>query len=82
MPKTAAFEENCDAYDKWFERNPAAKEVVDHLERAGFGIDGIRQTLVPEKPPETILDGFGKGSFLVIKGMKDSPTREREGTSP
>ncbi len=60
----------------------SAEEVVDHLERAGFGIAGIRQTLVPGEPPETILNGFGKGSFLVIKGMKDSPTEEREETSP
>jgi hypothetical protein len=28
------------------------------------------QTLIPGELPKTILEGFGRGAFVVIKGMK------------
>jgi len=43
-------------------------EVLDHLSRAGFGHFQIKQTLIPGNSGQPIEDGFGKGSFVVIKG--------------
>ena len=48
----------------------STQEVLKYLKEAGFGILKIRQTLIPGELPETILDGFGKGAFIVIKGVK------------
>ena len=52
----------------------SATEVLEYLGMAGFEITAIRQTLVPEKPPGTILEGFGIGAFVVIKGRKNKDT--------
>ena len=46
----------------------SAPKVLTYLKKAGFHIESIRQTLIPEKETQTILDGFGKGAFVVIKG--------------
>jgi ubiquinone/menaquinone biosynthesis C-methylase UbiE len=48
----------------------STQEVLKYLKEAGFGIVKIRQTLIPGQLPETILDGFGRGAFIVIKGVK------------
>lgn len=48
----------------------STQEVLKHLEEAGFGTVRIKQTLIPGESQETILDGFGKGAFVVIKGVK------------
>ena len=48
----------------------SAQEVLKYLEEAGFRPEGIKQTLIPGAPPETILDGFGQGAFVIIKGVK------------
>ena len=47
-----------------------ASEVLRLLQDAGFTIAAVRQSLISGKPPETILDGFGRGAFVAIKGIK------------
>jgi len=54
MPKIEPFEQYSDEYDRWFEINR--------------DLCAARQTLIPEKPTDTVLDGSGKGPFVVIKG--------------
>ena len=44
--------------------------LLKYLKEVGFSIEIIRQTLIPDELPETIFDGFGKGSFVIIKGLK------------
>ena len=48
----------------------STQEVLKYLKKAGFELVRIRQTLIPGELPETILDGFGKGAFVVIKGVR------------
>lgn len=48
----------------------SASEVLDHLEESDFEVTDTLQTLVPGKPSKTILEGHGKGSFVVIKAIK------------
>ncbi|MFH1940487.1 MAG: class I SAM-dependent methyltransferase [bacterium] len=48
----------------------SVQEVLKYLKNAGFKEVTIRQTLIPGKVPGIILDGFGKGAFVVIKSMK------------
>lgn len=45
-------------------------EVLSHLKASGFEISNVLQTLIPGEIPNTIQEGFGKGSFIVIKGIK------------
>lgn len=45
-------------------------EVLSCLNVSGFVISNVLQTLIPGEIPSTILEGFGKGSFIVIKGIK------------
>ncbi|MCK5914895.1 MAG: class I SAM-dependent methyltransferase, partial [Deltaproteobacteria bacterium] len=48
----------------------STQEVLRDLQEAGFKIEKIRQTLIAGELPETILDDFGKGAFVVIRGIK------------
>ncbi|MEA1923585.1 MAG: class I SAM-dependent methyltransferase [Pseudomonadota bacterium] len=48
----------------------STQEVLRDLQKAGFEVEKIRQTLIAGELPETILDDFGKGAFVVIKGVK------------
>lgn len=48
----------------------SAPEVLQLLREAGFTITAVRQSLIPGKTPETILDGFGQGAFIAVKGVK------------
>jgi ubiquinone/menaquinone biosynthesis C-methylase UbiE len=48
----------------------STEEVLKSLKKAGFRIDQIKQTLIPGDDSECILDGFGKGAFVVIRGIK------------
>lgn len=48
----------------------STQEVLEYLEGSGFAIADVLQTLIPGEYPGTILEGFGKGSFVVIKGIK------------
>ncbi|MGD9368924.1 MAG: class I SAM-dependent methyltransferase [Desulfobacteraceae bacterium] len=49
----------------------SASQVLACLREAGFGVIETRQTLIPGKVPEIILEGFGRGAFVVIKGVKN-----------
>jgi len=48
----------------------SAPEVLKYLEESGFGVTNILQTLVPGEPSKTVLEGFGRGAFVAIKGIK------------
>jgi ubiquinone/menaquinone biosynthesis C-methylase UbiE len=50
----------------------STREVCHYLAQAGFADLTFKQTLVPGEPADTILDGFGKGAFIVVKGLKPS----------
>ena len=45
-------------------------EVLNYLKEAEFVITKILQTLIPGELPATISEGFGKGAFVAIKGIK------------
>jgi len=47
-------------------------EVLSHLNASGFVISNVLQTLIPGEKPNTILEGFGRGAFVVIKGQSAS----------
>ena len=48
----------------------SAHEVLSYLEGSGFVISNILQTLIPGELPNTIMESFGRGSFVVIKAIK------------
>ena len=48
----------------------SAEEVLACLSEAGFGNFESRQTIFPENNTQQIENGFGTGSFVVIKGSK------------
>jgi ubiquinone/menaquinone biosynthesis C-methylase UbiE len=47
----------------------SAQQVQMYLAKAGFKITDARQSLIPGERTETIMDGFGKGAFVVIKAI-------------
>lgn len=55
----------------------SSEELLERLERAGFRIDSVKQTLVPGKPVDVIMSGFGSGAFVAIRAMKEGRTRNR-----
>jgi ubiquinone/menaquinone biosynthesis C-methylase UbiE len=48
----------------------SAHEVLACLNEAGFGNFETKQTIFPGNDSQYIQDGFGTGSFVVIKGVK------------
>ena len=48
----------------------STKEVLNHLQTAGFGATEVKQSLIPGDTEKTVLDGFGEGAFVVIKAIK------------
>jgi len=48
----------------------SSQEVYDYLTQAGFKDFTARQTLITGEPKEKIEAGFGKGAFVVFKGLK------------
>lgn len=48
----------------------STKEVLDHLQAAGFGATEVVQTLIPADTEKIVLDGYGEGAFVVIKAIK------------
>jgi len=48
----------------------SADEVISLLQQAGFTLDGIRQTVIPDALPGTILEGSGRGAFVIIRGQR------------
>jgi SAM-dependent methyltransferase len=54
----------------------STQEVLKFLKEAGFGMVRIKQTLLLRQARKLILDGFGEGAFVVIRGAKqDQPAR-------
>lgn len=49
----------------------STKEVLDHLQTAGFGATEVKQTLIAGDTEKIVLDGFGAGAFVVIKAVKN-----------
>jgi len=45
-------------------------EVCKYLADAGFHDLSFKQTLIPGEMRKIIQDGFGKGAFVAVKGMK------------
>ncbi|WP_289021964.1 class I SAM-dependent methyltransferase [Desulfobacter postgatei] len=45
-------------------------EVLSYLNVSGFVISNVLQTLIPGEISNTIVEGFGRGSFVVIKGIR------------
>lgn len=54
----------------------SAQEVLQYLRGSGFVISNVLQTLIPGELPDTILNGFGRGSFVAIKGLKAADRAE------
>ena len=54
----------------------STEEVLACLSEAGFGAFETRQTLFPGKDTQQIENGFGVGSFVVIKGLKINKDHE------
>jgi len=48
----------------------SAQEVGTYLTAAGFSHVSFKQTLFPGEKHNTIQNGYGKGAFVVAKGMK------------
>jgi len=48
----------------------SVQEVMTALRDAGFEDFNFRQTLLLEPDTRDIIDGYGDGAFIVIKGMK------------
>ena len=51
----------------------STQEILTYLRDAGFENFEIKQTLFPGNNTQHIENGFGKGSFVVIKGLKSIP---------
>ncbi len=49
----------------------SVQEVGKYLTDAGFGNLTFKQTLIPGETQEMIQNGFGKGAFVVVKGVKN-----------
>jgi SAM-dependent methyltransferase len=49
----------------------SAQEVAGYLADAGFENLTFKQTLIPGETQEMIQNGFGKGAFIVAKGVKN-----------
>ncbi len=48
----------------------SAREVLAYLTDAGFEELTFKQTLIPGETQDVIEDGFGKGAFVAVKGVK------------
>ncbi len=46
----------------------SSEDVLNHLSKAGFNDFEIKQTILSENKNALIENGFGNGSFVVIKG--------------
>ncbi len=51
----------------------STQEVLIHMQDASLRVGRVRQTLIPAEPPEAIQDGFGRGGFVAIEGLKNHP---------
>jgi len=57
----------------------SVKEVVDFLRKTNFENIVIRQTVFPSRNGriDSVEDGYGKGSFVIIKAIKQTNLKER-----
>jgi len=50
------------------------KEVVSYMKKSGFGRFAFTQTIFKDlekiEAPEPVKEGYGEGSFVVVRGMK------------
>jgi SAM-dependent methyltransferase len=58
----------------------SAQEVCALLADAGFEELTFKQTLIPGKTNKMIQEGFGKGAFVVAKGVKPGQLNEHVGS--
>ncbi|PLX97938.1 MAG: SAM-dependent methyltransferase [Desulfuromonas sp.] len=49
----------------------STREVLAHLETAGFGWTEVRQTLIADASDQRVAPGYGDGGFVVVKAMKE-----------
>ncbi len=49
----------------------SAEEIGGYLTKAGFGDVSFMQTLIPGEEQGALQSGFGKGGFVVAKGVKN-----------
>ncbi|MCF7970761.1 MAG: class I SAM-dependent methyltransferase [Methylococcaceae bacterium] len=56
----------------------STQEVLACLKESGFGDFETKQSIFPENDTQYIEDGFGTGSFVVIKGLKINNTSEND----
>ncbi len=56
----------------------STKEVIEHLQKTGFTQVESKQTLLPGRPTQTILDGFGEGSFVALRAPKGPHPLKRD----
>jgi len=50
----------------------SAQEVCKYLTAAGFSDLSFSQTVISGEGPEVILNGFGKGAFVAVRGVKSN----------
>jgi SAM-dependent methyltransferase len=54
----------------------SAEEIVSRMKQAGFGDFAFRQTLFRPlaelAEPEAVKEGYGEGSFVVVRGSKEA----------
>ncbi|MFO7866910.1 MAG: class I SAM-dependent methyltransferase [Candidatus Aminicenantes bacterium] len=55
-----------------------AETVLEKLQNAGFKTTASGQTLIPGEPPSVIREGFGEGSFVVLKSVKTGSPQEAD----
>jgi SAM-dependent methyltransferase len=48
----------------------SAPELLRYLKGSGFLVTNVLQTIIPGESPKTISEGFGRGAFVAMKGMK------------
>jgi SAM-dependent methyltransferase len=48
----------------------SAKELLSCLENGSFKTIKIIQTLLPEESESPVTEGYGKGAFVVVKGLR------------
>ncbi|MFW6120913.1 MAG: class I SAM-dependent methyltransferase [Petrotogales bacterium] len=56
----------------------SVKTVIDLLKKTNFEIVAIRQTVFPRRTGriDSVEDGYGKGSFVIIKAIKKTNLKE------
>lgn len=48
----------------------SARQVAGHMEAAGFRIEQAGQTLIAGEPEGRLLEGYGRGAFVGLRGVR------------